>query len=495
MRPVLSVLVLLACLGGGAALRAAEARTFPYEAVVTTETFVRSGQGKKFYPTGKLKVGERVLVHRHDPGAWFMVAPPAGSFNWIQAKLVNRNGDEGTVNTDGTSARVGSTFNDDRTVEQLPLNSGDMVKILEEKNLPTGKRGALETWLKIAPPRGQWRWVMGQHVVAASAYNPHVAPKSLAGDKRTPVPAEWKEIPPPTEDIAEDEEPSAREPLALPPSQVGQPTATQSPTEAQSPTAEAEHGPVARAPSLQTLDAELRGILALPKDEWDFAELRNRYQQARAANTFPASDRLFEQRLANVDRLAKDADIYREIIRITDETARRDDEILAKMEAAHAQFTAGMPMPVSPASSPTPTPMGAVPGPTGIPTAIGPAPTPVGPAPTAVAPAPAAPVPTPVGMQPTPMPAAATPTAATPQVANRFDGAGIVQRAPNGTQPSHLLIAPDGRVLAFLVSSGGVDMDVFVGREAGVRGNRSYRPELKTDLINVSSLVLVRLAR
>lgn len=463
MRPVLTLVVLLACLGG--TICAADARTFPYEAVVSTETFVRSGQGKKFYPTGKLKVGERVMVHRHDPGAWFMVAPPPGSFNWILAKYVNRNGNEGTVNTDGASARVGSSLGDDRTVEQLPLNSGDMVKILDEKTLLSGRRNAPESWLKIAPPRGQWRWVMGQHVVAASDYSPTSPPRPLAVDKRTPVPSEWKEIPAAEEDLGTEEAAPVRESF------------TQAPIETRPPAAELEHEPVAQAIPLQTLDAELRGILELPKDEWDFTALRSHYEQSRAANTFPSADRIFVQRLSTLDRLEKDAEVYREVIRITDETARRDEEILARMEAAHAQFTAGTPTPVATGpTGPTPTPIGPAPGPTDVPTPI----------------AEATPVPTPVaGPVPTPTPVSGP----IPQAVPRFDGAGIVQRAPGGTQPGHVLIAPDGRVLAFLVSSAGVNMDVFVGREAGVRGNRTHSPELKSDLINVSSLVPVRLAR
>jgi len=44
-------------------------QTFPYKAYVTSgEVYVRSGPGKNYYPTSKLKIGDAVEVYRHDPG-------------------------------------------------------------------------------------------------------------------------------------------------------------------------------------------------------------------------------------------------------------------------------------------------------------------------------------------------------------------------------------------------------------------------------------------
>ncbi|MBL8848846.1 MAG: hypothetical protein JNG89_04150, partial [Planctomycetaceae bacterium] len=57
---------------------------FPYEATVQADdVHVRSGPGLRHYPTGKLNSGDHVTVIRHDPGGWYMIAPPAGSFSWI----------------------------------------------------------------------------------------------------------------------------------------------------------------------------------------------------------------------------------------------------------------------------------------------------------------------------------------------------------------------------------------------------------------------------
>src|SRR5690349_18957580 len=108
---------------------------FPYEATIdVAEEYVRSGPGQKFYPTSKLRRGERVTVHRHDPGGWFMISPPEGSFSWIQADHVrHKHEGAGVLTQNNVIVRVGSQYNDERDWYQRELNKGDEVEILGEK--------------------------------------------------------------------------------------------------------------------------------------------------------------------------------------------------------------------------------------------------------------------------------------------------------------------------------------------------------------------------
>jgi hypothetical protein len=77
-----------------------------------------------------------------------------------------------------------------------------------------------------------------------------------------------------------------------------------------------------------------------------------------------------------------------------------------------------------------------------------------------------------------------------------LDGAGIVQRAANPVAggPRHVLLAPNGRILAYLYPDRGINLDAYVGHPMGIVGPRAYRPELQTDMIVVRGLVPVRLA-
>ena len=102
---------------------------FPYDATVQASNIsVRCGPGQNYYATGTVTDGDRVTVHRHDPGGWYMIAPPTGSFSWIDADLVVKNGsDRGIVQVpplgSGQQARavvhVGSQLGDDHTVLSL----------------------------------------------------------------------------------------------------------------------------------------------------------------------------------------------------------------------------------------------------------------------------------------------------------------------------------------------------------------------------------------
>lgn len=137
---------------------------FPYTAFANSDdVYVRSGPGKNYYPTEKLPRGEPVEIYRHDPGGWYAIRPPHGSFSWVPARLLTPTKDHlATVNGERVVSRVGSRFSDVRDVIQVRLDRGEEVEILETKTLTTA--GQAELWCKIAPPSGEFRWVFGKFV-------------------------------------------------------------------------------------------------------------------------------------------------------------------------------------------------------------------------------------------------------------------------------------------------------------------------------------------
>ena len=133
---------------------------FPYFAYIQTDdVHVRSGPGRNYYPTEKLAKGTAVEVYRHDPGGWLAIRPTENSFSWVSARYVDA-GDEGlgTVTQDRAVARVGSKFSSVRDVIQVRLEKGETVEIVGEHN------AGGQTWYKIAPPAGEFRWVFGRYV-------------------------------------------------------------------------------------------------------------------------------------------------------------------------------------------------------------------------------------------------------------------------------------------------------------------------------------------
>ncbi len=128
---------------------------FPYTAyVLADDVYVRSGPGRNYYPTAKLKLNEKVEVYRHDPGNWCAVRPTEGSFSWVSARYIKPLADDlGVVTESRVVARVGSQFSSVRDVIQVRLDKDERVEILEEHN------SGGQSWYKIAPPAGEFRWI------------------------------------------------------------------------------------------------------------------------------------------------------------------------------------------------------------------------------------------------------------------------------------------------------------------------------------------------
>lgn len=139
---------------------------FPYRArVVVDRAVVRSGPGEDYYPVMHLSQDAVVEVYRHDPGGWYAVRPPEGSYSWVSAAFVEPQRDGSLVAAirgRRVVVRVGSPLVDVPDVIQLRLNSGDQVRLLDRQPFEFSNM----VWYKIAPPAGEFRWVFGRDVEA-----------------------------------------------------------------------------------------------------------------------------------------------------------------------------------------------------------------------------------------------------------------------------------------------------------------------------------------
>lgn len=137
----------------------AAAQQFPYVGYVNRDDVaLRSGPGKNYYATAMLYQGDTVEVYRHDPGGWYAVRPPKGSFSWVLASNVRLvDGQLGVVEGQEVVARVGTDHGDTRDVIQVRLDEGEEVVVLEAQQFGEGSDAV--TWFKIAPPAGEFRWI------------------------------------------------------------------------------------------------------------------------------------------------------------------------------------------------------------------------------------------------------------------------------------------------------------------------------------------------
>ena len=121
-----------------------------------------SGPGENYYPTDTLAQGDVVEVYRENAGGWLGIRPPEDSFSWVFARHVKRL-DNGLaeVEKDDVPSRIGSRVSDQRNAVQIRLKKGEVVEIIGEQSIDG------ETWYKIAPPAGEFRWIQSRHFAQA----------------------------------------------------------------------------------------------------------------------------------------------------------------------------------------------------------------------------------------------------------------------------------------------------------------------------------------
>jgi len=387
MRPVCSTLLVL--LLASAANAVGPSTDFPYQANVGSDNvLVRSGPGGRYYPTGRLKTGDQVTVHRHDPGGWFMVSPPEGSFSWIPASGVQISGTTATVNAVTLAVHVGSRFDDsDRNVISRELSKGETVKIIGHGSDTDGK-----PLLKIAPPRLAFRWVSGGVLVPLT-------------------------------------HPTTKPAAAKQPSRHRVKTALVQHTTSAAATATTKPTPIDQKPydALKTLDANFGRIASGPPANWSFDQLETDYRKLMQSTSIPGFGTLVRRRLAAVTRYRTGQQTLNQIGAMAKTKKRPRADTENKIQQVAQQVA----RPTSRQAKPVP----------------------------------------------------------------EFTGAGIVR--PVGTRhprlPSFVLVAPDGRLLAFLRTRPGINLAAWVNRSVGLTGPRRFDSNLQSDLLMVESLQAVRL--
>ena len=509
-------LICVAALVLGSPLAAlAQVRSFPYEAVVETDDVpVHCGPG--FYATSRLERGDRVVVHRHDPGGWSMISPPAGEFSLVSAVAVriDRSGMAEVV-VDETSVRVGSRLSGEYGVEQVPLARGTRVTIVPGATAPTG-------WLVIEPPRGEYRWVLGRYLVpvqpavrSAQDADPFAVPSNARRPETFPAPAA-------------DVKPATQTDRDQVKNDQG-PTLTLGPLERES----SEPALADASETLRMLDHELEGLHLFEPTEWPLDELASEYGRLKSAT--PSMGRQIDVRLAHIDKLRLVKEHYTSYVHLTSATDNRDAALVARhqrissgiVQAAEPQPVAQQPtlapplrLAAKPAASASPLPPPAPPAePAGeeIPHEVsrgGPVPAPgsVAVTPPALSPEPRSQITGPMlvpadsnsrpsvphpaqlpamPQNPGPQPGSTADSTGGPR---RFDAVGVVQAAvdPPPEAPRYVLVAPDGRILVYLREQPGIPLDSFVGQAMGVDGERHRHPEMTTPMIVVEKLTPVR---
>ncbi|MCG6158596.1 hypothetical protein [Rubinisphaera margarita] len=488
-------LILLAC----STPVVAAGMKFPYTASTTVgDVAVHSGPGSRFYLTGSLKKAAVVEVHRHDPGGWYMIAPPNDSFSLIRAEHINKDANgTGLVSENNVVVRVGSSLSPDRhEVEQRRLMKGDRVKILGETQIED--RGRVVKMYKIEPPRGEFRWVKGDYLIPG---DPEL--RKLHDSNPYSLPSTGVELEPKPD---QSETPDMSYPIA-----GGTSDPRESPLRIERPANnwDSKSAVVSSVPNpaalekdrsiLDALDRNFRQMIQQDISNWKLADLSHDYRKLQKSTSNEAIAHQIDLRLQAMERYRKMKSEFDDLAQLTSATNRRDAELATLQKATVTAMSDGEDWDLDQANAvwdqfeseqtaflpdlgPDPSPSNGPSHSFNFPPATATGPGQHFPQTTA-----------PHGHFPSQNPGVAQQTGpAEPQ----FAGAGIVQRNPNwtGRGPSHILVTPAGQMLAFLTAETGVNLDQYLGQPVGIHGDRQHLPAHREDLIVVSGLTAVRLA-
>lgn len=423
----------------------------PYEAVVDADDlYLRSGPGTKYYPTGKLQSGQRVMVRRLDPGGWLMIDPPEGTFSLIPAEVVERTGEKtGQVVEDQVKVVMGSEQTQGRAVTQCELNQGDTVEILGEKILSIG--GPAETWYQIRPPQGEYRWVHGKYIVPVDGID---TAKHLQSERKKAETLRKHS----GSEAASDEIDSSRQPQA---SNNHQPRIDKSGAVAQT-------GPdldtlVAEREQLKAVDREWELMLERSPSQWKLDDMEQAYHALLDQLTVPVLKRQVDYRLQSLKAHRKVYEDFIEFQRITDATDRRDQELQEGFAAPIVQ-----PVAHEHESPNEEIPHGAFPEASAVDEGLPPR----------------------DAFEEEPVEAQAGDNP------NKFVLTGrLVRTAPagnrmqSGNTPQFALVAPNNQVLAFVHSTPQVgDLTPFLNREVGINGSNWSRPGQQMNVYSVTQI-------
>lgn len=491
-----AIVMPLIALSGGitASVASAQIREFPYEAIVVAdEALVRSGAGDSYYPTQRLPRESVVTVHRHDPGGWFMIDPPEGSFSWVPERYINRITDvEGEVTT-ATAAFVGSEFGDEVTVFHRTLKPGERVSILGRRELDT--TSGVQLMIKVAPPARERRWIPGAAVVPVDPEKRRQLnsdPYAVPGNAARPTGS----ITSPTQIASAASVASAV---------VNTPEIAPSPQLNQLQQLRREQQQLAE------IDRQFREMVLQDHSTWNLDHIEASYRSLQdSATSKPVSGQI-DLRYPAIERYRRRLTQLQQIRQVTSQTEQRDAALLAR----HGGMAA-MPGPLNSLST-----AGGFGGRTVASIAsVGPeSMTPAGSTPEiarefeaflaqSASPSDTSGAMASVGELQIPDesqlamstaegvagPLAADESLRAGDPRNRYIGAGIVQRASDeGSASSYVLVTPAGKVLADLKPSSGVRLEDYLGQQVGVLGSR-WSEESKRDFIEVSGLeaVLIR---
>ncbi len=264
------------------------------------------------FSTGRLRRGQKVTIRRDGPPGWCTLDPPRGSFSYIdQADIADSTDSESTVTAKFAGVRPGRDGARLPGPQRVSLREGTRVRLLDRRPLVLRRPDGVQTWVAIACPRAEVRFVRSE----ALTQLPPGEPESRGEEPRQDAPRpEGLERP----SVLGKVRPRPRTSL----SSVE--------VDRRFVSVVSEAYPSELSADLQAAAAKVtsehRRILRLPIDQWDLSAVEERYRSlVRGAS--PGDQRALEGRIAQVKRQQSAAHAARQMESLISSSRMRDRQI------------------------------------------------------------------------------------------------------------------------------------------------------------------------
>ena len=256
------------------------------------------------FSTGRLARGGRVFIRREGPSGWVTIEPPDGAFSYVQEPELEDLGDgRARVIVRFAAIRPGRDGARLPGPPRVTLRQGTIVRVLDRRPLVVRRRGSEETWIAIAPPSQESRFVRADAIEEEPpASDEEAAPRRdrLAARKTT------------------DPEPLAN------PKRIGPIT----PEFLAVPALEPSEGVTGEAAlELSKIVDRHRNELRKSMDQWDLGSVEASYQALAKRGAEAVDKRAIERRLDVLRRQKTAADSAAKIAKLLGRSRARDGNI------------------------------------------------------------------------------------------------------------------------------------------------------------------------
>lgn len=268
------------------------------------------------FSTGRVSQRQKITVVRDGPEGWVTIAPPPGSFSFVEEADLEDLGD-GTARilVRYASVRPGRENARMPGPPTVTLRQGTIVKLLDRRPLVVRNRGAVRNWVAISPPKNEVRFLRDETVTDVEepeeSSEPETRLKRLASNSK------------PVADPERESQPPARELGPIDPSFFS----------AKAPQADPKvSGDIASA--LAGIAMRHQSELRKPIEEWDLAPIESAYEQLAKKAIADEDRRAIGRRLAIVKHQRGAAEGAKQLAGLVNKSRSRDSQIAAQKRSS-----------------------------------------------------------------------------------------------------------------------------------------------------------------